>query len=152
MTAVYFFCDNVSDDLHDTSSFIIDKIVRDFALVLQGNVLLAKLSAGDAEEKTHKESQESVIHGIVLSEIIEYIDGTRSGTDIVPISKLVDHAKLYSNPLEQLGVVMEGRIDTSHLKNWNVAVIADLQAYKQGRLVLLIFNEGVREALKQATS
>ncbi|CAC5382291.1 unnamed protein product [Mytilus coruscus] len=153
---------------------MIDKRVRECALELQDTVLLAKLSVGDliSQEakyhakcliklynkasrqtpKTKKENQESVIHGIVLAELIEYIDSSRSGTDIVPIFKLADLAKLYSKRLEQLGVVIEGRINTTHLKNRILAAIPDLQSHKQGRDVLLIFNEDVGEALKQATS
>ncbi|CAC5395241.1 unnamed protein product [Mytilus coruscus] len=80
----------------------------------------------------------------------EYIDGSWTRTDIVPIFKLADLAKLYSKRLEQLGVVMEGRINTTHLKNRILAAIADLQTHKQGRFVLLIFNEYVGEVLKQA--
>ncbi|CAC5393282.1 unnamed protein product [Mytilus coruscus] len=54
--------------------------------------------------------------------------------------------------LAQLGVVMEGMINTTHLNNWILAVIADLQEHKQGRFILLIFNEDVGEVLKEATS
>ncbi|CAC5367122.1 unnamed protein product [Mytilus coruscus] len=169
-----FFCGDVSDDLHDASTFMIDKRVRECALELQDTVLLAKLSVGDliSQEakyhakcllklynkasrqtpKTKKESQESVIHGIVLAELIEYIDGSRSGTHIVPIFKLADLAKLYSKRLDQLGVVIEGRTYTTHLENRILAAIPDLKAHKQGRDVLLIFNEDVGEVLKQATS
>ncbi|CAC5388162.1 unnamed protein product [Mytilus coruscus] len=123
MTAVYFFFDDVSDDLHDASSFIIDRNSRIKDTVRKPEVLF---------------------HGIVLSDIIEYINDTRSG--------LVGHSKLYSTRLEHLGVVMERRTGTTYLNIWNVAAIEDLQAYKRGRLLLLIFNEGVHEALKQATS
>ncbi|CAC5387169.1 unnamed protein product [Mytilus coruscus] len=113
-----YFCGDVSDDLHNASTFMIDKRVRECALELQDNVLLAQLSVGDliSQEakyhakcliklynkasrqtpKTKKESQESIIHGILLAELKEYIDGSRSGTDIVPIFKLADLTKLYS--------------------------------------------------------
>lgn len=113
---------------------IIDKSER----ALQGTALLAKLSAGDIVSKepkypadsiiyldnmasrqnwkSQKESQESVIHGIVFDEIMQYNEGTRSRTDIWPIFKLADRVWLYSKCLEKFGVVMERRIDTTHLK------------------------------------
>lgn len=49
---------------------------------------------------------------------------------------------------------MEGRINATHLKNLKLAAIKDLQTYNQYILVflLLILNDGVGEALKQATS
>lgn len=49
------------------------------------------------EERKQALSQESVINGTVLVEIIEYIDDTLSGTDFVQIFNLADGAKL--NPL-----------------------------------------------------
>ncbi|CAC5388742.1 unnamed protein product [Mytilus coruscus] len=100
--------------------------------------------------KTKKESKESVINGtiIVLAELIEYIDGSWSGT----VFKLADLSKLYSKRLEQLGVVMEGKSYTTHLTNRILVFIPDLQDHKQVRDVLLIFNEDVGEALKQTTS
>ena len=100
MTAGCFFCGDVSDDLHDVSTFMIGKRVRECALELQDNVLLAKLSVGyliSQEAKYHaicliklynnasrqipkknKESQEYVSHGIVLVELVEYIACSRS--------------------------------------------------------------------------
>ena len=60
MTAGCFFCGDVSDDLHDVSTFMIDKRVRECALELQDTVLLAKLSVGDLI------SQEAKYHAICL--------------------------------------------------------------------------------------
>ncbi|CAC5387402.1 unnamed protein product [Mytilus coruscus] len=172
MTAGCFFGGDVFDNLHDASTFMIDKRLRDCELEIQDTILLAKLSAADLisqqakyqgncliklynmatrqSQKTKKEIQESVIRGIVLAELIKYlyIDGSRSGTDIVPIFKLADLANLYSKRLEVLEVVMEGMIKTTHMKNWILAAIADLQAHKQGRDVRIIFSEDVGEALK----
>ncbi|CAC5389452.1 unnamed protein product [Mytilus coruscus] len=79
--------------------------------------------------KTQKVSQESVIHRIVDAELIEYNDSSESGTDIVPIFELANIAKLYSKRLEQLGVVMEGMINTTLLKNWILAAIEYMQAH-----------------------
>jgi len=42
-----FFCDQSSPTLHQASTFILDKRVRECAVELQDSVLLAKLSHGD---------------------------------------------------------------------------------------------------------
>ncbi|KAH3772797.1 hypothetical protein DPMN_174143 [Dreissena polymorpha] len=50
------FCGDESGDLHEASTFMIDRRVRECALELQDTVLLAKLSAGyliSQEEKYH---------------------------------------------------------------------------------------------------
>ena len=47
MTVGCFFCGDVSGDLHEASTFMIDRRIRESALELQDTVLLAKLSVGD---------------------------------------------------------------------------------------------------------
>lgn len=88
------FCGDESGDHHEASTFMIDRRVRECALELQDTVLLAKLSAGDliSQEakyhttclinlynrtrkhvpKTEEERQESVVHGLVLAELVDY--------------------------------------------------------------------------------
>jgi 2-keto-3-deoxy-galactonokinase len=155
------FCGDESGDLHEASTFMIDRRVRECALELQDTVLLAKLSAGDliSQEakyhttclinlynrtrkhvpKTEEERQESVVHGLVLAELVDYIDASRSENDAVPVFKLIDLQKLYTERLEQLGVFVEGRVIATRLKNRILAALPDLQAHKQGRDVLLVF-------------
>lgn len=174
MTEGCFFCGDKTGDLHEASTFMIDKRVRECALELQDTVLLAKLSAGDLisqeakyhakclirlynkanrqNQQTSKDSHESVVHGIVLGELLEYIESSRSESDVIPIFKLADLAKMYSTRLGQLGVAIEGRVNTTHLKNRILSAFPDMQAHKQGRDVLLIFKDDVGEALKRATS
>ena len=60
-------------------------------------------------------------------------------------------AKLYNKSLEQLEVVIESKVNVTSLKIRIQAAIPDLQALKQGKQVVLIFNKDVGEALKQAT-
>ena len=64
---------------------------------------------------------------------------------------LTDLAKLYNKSLEQLEVVIESKVNVTSLKIRIQAAIPDLQALKQGKQVVLIFNKDVGEALKQAT-
>ena len=47
MTVGCFFCGDISGDLHEESTFMIDRQMRDCALELQDTLLLAKLSVGD---------------------------------------------------------------------------------------------------------
>ena len=113
---------------------MIDILMRECALELQDALLLAKLSVSEAkyhtkclvnlynrtknqDPKCEEDSHESIIHGIELAALMEYIDGSRSECDTVPIFKLIDLAKLYSERLEQLGVFTEDRVNTTHLKN-----------------------------------
>jgi len=167
------FCGDESGDLHEASTFVIDRRVRECELELQGTVLLAKQSAGDliSQEakdhttclinlynmtrkhipKTEEERQESVVHGLVLADLVEYIDASRSETDAVPVFKLKDLQKLYTERLEQLGVFVEGRVNATRLKNRILAALPDLQAHKQGRDVLLVFKEDVGEVFQSGT-
>ena len=46
---------------------------------------------------------------------------------------------------------MESKVNVTNLKIRIQAAIPDLQALKQGKQVVLIFNKDVGEALKQAT-
>lgn len=101
---------------------MINKRIRDYALALQDTFLLAKLSTANVISKEAKNNtyllikldnmasrqnifpqtkyQESDTNGVVLVEIIENIDGTRSGTYIVSIFKLADRAKLFNERLD----------------------------------------------------
>ena len=70
--------------------------------------------------------------------------------DIAPVFKLADLLQLYSDRLVELGVKITGRIHSTDLKNRILAYMPGLQAYKQGRHVLLSFNDDVGHALRDA--
>lgn len=134
--------------------------------------ILAKLSAGDMisqeaiyrrkclialynkarPQKITTESEEYFIDGIVLAEIVAYIEELRTEEVVTPIFKLTDLTKLYTSRRQQFGITTDGRVHSTDLKNRIIAAVPDLQAHKQGRDVLLIFNEDVGGALKQATT
>ncbi|VDI11877.1 Hypothetical predicted protein, partial [Mytilus galloprovincialis] len=57
---------------------------------------------------------------------------------------------MYTNRLEQFGIDTSKRLNSTHLKDRILAAIPDLEAHKQGRDVLLIFNEDIGKAIKQA--
>ncbi len=57
---------------------------------------------------------------------------------------------MYKTRLEQLGVVVEGRIHTSRLKTRLMSVFPDLRAHSQGKSIVLSFENDVGGALKKA--
>lgn len=112
MTLDCFFCGGTSGELHKVATFGIDSNVRKYALQVQDTVLLAKLSAGDMisqeamyhkkcysnlfnktrPQKIRDENQESQIHGIVLAEVVSYIEASRMDRGVAAVfSRYHDH-------------------------------------------------------------
>ncbi len=153
--------------LRAVSTFRLDARVRKCAHDLEDQHMLAKLSAGDMiaqEAKYHprclvsyynkasafqKETEdnkiEKVSHGIALAELLEYIHDSVD-KDKAPIYKLSDCVKLYSTRLEQLGVKEHTRPHSTDLINRILAQIPDLRARREGRDVLLAFDEDIGPA------
>ncbi|VDI48816.1 Hypothetical predicted protein [Mytilus galloprovincialis] len=170
MTHDCFFCGESSGELHKVATFGIDSNVRKYALEVQDTVLLAKLSAGDMisqEAMYHKRcysnlfnkarpqkicdaEEDNQFHGIVLAELVAYIEDSRMDTEVATIFRLADLLNMYTNRLEQFGIDTSKRLNSTHLKDRILAAIPDLEAHKQGRDVLLIFNEDIGKAIKQA--
>ena len=120
-----FFCDKLASDepLHNVTTFSLDNRVRQIAMDLQDQKLLAKLSAGDMvaqEAKYHKscltslnnqarskaskeakgEDNKSVAHGIVLAELVSYIEESRGENDGVLVFKMKDLSEMYTTRLK----------------------------------------------------
>ena len=153
------------------STFGIDANVRQCALKLEDKPLLAKLSAGDLiaqdaqyhsqclvslynkarETKSSEESDmDTVNHGIVLAELVSYIEDTCMD-DLVPhVFKLTDLVNLYSTRLKQLGTKVVGRIHSTKLKNRILGFFPDMEAHKQDIYTVLISNADVGTALRKA--
>lgn len=85
-----------------------------------------------------------------LATLIEYIDSSPSGTDIVPIFDFADIGQLHNVRLEEIGVVIVRKLNSTLLKNWILTAIKIMQAHHRGSVALLIFNECVWEVLKPA--
>ena len=155
---------------HLWSTFCLDSRVRQCALDLQDQRLLAKLSAGDIvaqEAKYHApclaslynraaalqeqadddDDDNKISHGIALAELLSYINEARLDDEKRTVFKLVDLAKLYAARLEQLGTIKSARSHSTRLKNWILAHIPELSAHKEGRDVLLAFKEDIGPAL-----
>ena len=120
-------------------TFQIDRRVRESAALLGDTLLLARLSMGDMvalEAKYHAKcllalynrarkvktdaqqgtDRERELSGIVVAELVMYIEEARLETSNAPVFKLADLAHLYMSRMEQLGVVSDTRVNTTHLK------------------------------------
>ena len=92
---------------------------------------------------------EKVIHGIALAQLIAYIEDVRAESeDEIPVFRLAELTQMYSKRLQQLGGDTSTRVHSTHLKDRILANVAGLQAHRQGRDVMLAFNEDVEQALK----
>ena len=153
--------------------FKLNTRLKECALQLQDTILLVKLSAGDMisqdavyhknclvalynrEKRSHpgntQENAERQYQGIALGELVSYIDEIRAeSTTSIPVFKLTEFAKLYSDQLEELGAKITGPIHTTRLKDRILANIPDMQVHKHGRDVLLAFNEDIGTVLNNA--
>ncbi|CAG2215782.1 unnamed protein product [Mytilus edulis] len=172
--SVCFFCnENGQEALHESSTFGQDTRVRECAVKLNDTLLLAKLSAGDLiaqEAKYHSKclvslynrasriemkndnvesKKERQIHGIAFSELVSYINETRSCDETISVYKLSDLCKLYTERKTCLGADVSSRVNSSRLKDRIVSNFPDLDAYKQGRENILAFKDDIGPALKR---
>ncbi len=170
-----FFCDEQDsndDTLHEASTFELDAHVRKCALQLGDKPLLSKLSAGDliaqeakyhtkclvslynkvrdADAKTAEPDPDRMNHAVALAELVTYIEEARTDALVAPVFVLADLAALYTTLMEQLGTIMTGRVHSTKLKNRILRYFPDLEEHKQGRDVLLAFNQDLGSALQKA--
>jgi hypothetical protein len=169
-----FFCGEARTEtvpLHEVMTLRITQRVKQCALKLQDQKLIAQLCHGDLvaqETKYHSpclvklynacirkvekgkhENSDGVSHGIALVELIGYIQDTKmSVRDVAPIFKLTDLLQLYTDRLIELGVDITGRIHSTDLKNRILANVPGLNAYKEGRDVMLGFDDDIGHALR----
>ena len=113
-------------------------------------VKLYNASSRNVEEGKHDNTDE-VSHGIALVELMGYIQETKmSAKDVVPIFKLANLLQVYTDRLVELGVDITGRIHSTYLKSSILANVPGLNSYKQGRDVMLSFDDDVGHALRDA--
>ena len=168
---ICFFCDKAGGVIHQarTDSKGIDRTVEDYAKAINDAKILAKLDMGDMHSQgavyhkdclsalhnrarkynTEKSKTEKHTYSesIALSELVTYIEETRldEGADLY--FKLADLAKLYHNTLEQLGVSIPKRINTTRLKERLLDQMPNLKVYTKGRDVVLAFDDDIADAL-----
>jgi len=172
-----FFCDQPEtkeQPLHDAMMPKVTARVKRCAIKLQDEKLIGKLSSGDlvaldaryhakclvklynastrSGEDTNIGISDRVSHGLALAELIGFIEDTRNNDDnVAPVFRLADLIQLYSERLLDFGVEQSGRIHSTDLKIRLLANIPGLRAFKQGRNVMLSFEDDVGLALKEAT-
>ncbi|CAG2210265.1 unnamed protein product [Mytilus edulis] len=93
--------------------------------------------------------KERQIHGIAFSELVSYINETRSCDETISVYKLSDLCKLYTERKTCLGADVSSRVNSSRLKDRIVSNFPDLDAYKQGRENILAFKDDIGPALKR---
>ena len=85
-----------------------------------------------------------------MAELIAYMKDTHIESDAAPVFSLAKLARLYKTRLKLLGGDVSGRFNNTHLKTRILAHQQDLQAHREGRIVLLAFSKDVRAALRQS--
>jgi hypothetical protein len=137
-----FFCDQSDelaqgekDRLWQVRTFSVDARVRQCAAVSQDFSMLAKLSKGDmiaVEAHYHarclvsyykranrllcsesKSESSFDIEGVVLGELVAYIEDIRSNQSIAPVFKLSDLKKMYLSKLRSFGIMSESRVNST---------------------------------------
>ena len=89
-------------------------------------------------------------HAVALAELVTYIEEARTDALVAPVFVLAYLTALYTTRMEQLGTIMTGRVHSTKLKNQILRYFPDLEEHKQGRDVLLAFNQDLGSALQKA--
>ena len=110
---------------------------------------MAKLYKRAQLSKDEEYSYEKVLHGIVFAELVSYIETYRGSSEMRPVFKLADMKNLYISRLNKLGLD-QVQVHTTRLKDRLLAAIPDLRSQTEGRDILLIYDEDIGKALKQA--
>ena len=92
---------------------------------------------------------EKIVEGIVLAELMNYLEETKSSSDVKPVFKLAFLSQMYNEKLEQHGINASGRIHTTRLKERLLAHMPEIEAYKSGRDVLIGYRDDIGEAMRQ---
>ena len=104
----------------------------------------------DADAKTAEPDPDRMNHAVALAELVTYIEEARTDALVAPVFVLADLAALYTTRMEQLGTTMTGPVHSTKLKNRILRYFPDLEEHKQGRDVLLGFNQDLGSALQKA--
>ncbi|CAG2196950.1 unnamed protein product [Mytilus edulis] len=93
--------------------------------------------------------KESQIHGIAFSELVSYINETRSCDETISVYNLSDLCKLYTERITCLGADVSSRVNSTRLKHRIVFNFPNLNAYKQGIENILAFKDDIGPPLKR---
>ncbi len=106
--------------------------------------------ARQSKESHEQEDNGTSNRAIALTDLVTYIEETRAENESVPVFKLKYILAMYSFRVKQLGTSLNGRINSTHLKDRILAHFPYLQALKDGRDIILIFNEDIGPAMRKA--
>ncbi|CAG2200415.1 unnamed protein product [Mytilus edulis] len=81
--------------------------------------------------------KERQIHFIAFSELVSYINETRSCDETISVYKFSDLSKLFMERIICLGAEVSFRVNSSRLKDRIVSNFPDLDAYTQGTQLLM---------------
>ncbi len=170
-----FFCEKsaqLKEPLHGVTMLQVDHRVRRIATDTQDTRVLAKLSEGDmiainavyhsiclssyynkerCSNKSDGSNSDSVLKGVALAEVVSYIEeeiAEKRNT----VFKMTDLIRLYANRLEQLGIIVDTRVNSTHLKERILALSPDLIAEMKGRDTYISCRGKVGEMLQMAYS
>ena len=164
-----FFCGQSNGVLHRASPFKVDKKVRQCTIILEDNVLLSKLSMGDmiAQDSVYHSKclltlyrnssqkqlgegyteNEKQIHGIVLAELVSFIEQSATNQNTAPVFKVADLAEMYKTRLIELGA-SPNRVHTTKLQNRIMAHFENIKEFKEGNISYLVFESDIGSVLK----
>ncbi len=172
------FCEkpaSPSDPLHEAMTKMVSDRVKRCATKILDERLLAKVSAGDliaseakyhakclvalynaARSKTSEQNENregattEMFYARAFAELVAFIEDTLADREQqTPVFKLSDLVRLYKDRLVQLNVPSPC-VHSTRLKDRLLANFPELQAFKEGRDILLMSNEDVGTALRQA--
>ena len=173
---ICFFCRQPAgnESLRGAATFQLDNRVRAAATLIQDTELLGRLSAGDMvaiEAKYHARCLISLYNrarkaklegledhgqghaastsGVVFAELVLYIEEARQDGS-APVFRLAELSQLYKSRMEQLGVELDSRVNSTRLKERLLAEFPDMRAYIKGRDVLMAFEDDIGTALAKA--
>ena len=162
------FCDKPgtgSERLHEVTTLDdgVDAKVKKCAHELHDSRLLAKLSlasdmvaleakyhlkclatlynrnrAQERKKLSHRDDKNEHIKSLVFAQLVAYIDERRLDDSAVPLFKLCDLVKMYGEQFSQLGG--KGAVHSTRLKEELLIHFPDMNAYEEGRDVLLMFD------------
>ena len=176
--SVCFFCEATQSDdkLWQVTTFSVDERVRQCAILLQDFKVLGKLSKGDliateahyharclvayynsakrlkVTDKDTVSDTDMNVQGIVLAELIAYIEDIRSNQSIAPVFKLTELKKLYTSKLAAYGIASESYVHSTRLKQRILGYFPDMLAVCEGRghETLLMFDQNLAQTLHKA--
>ena len=172
-----FVCDKLAvrgRSFHAASTFLLNKKVKGCATDLKYTRLFAKLSLGDMlglhvsynrnclpnldnlltslmrfKNLTDNCQMKSRAKGIAPAELVSFIESERNDK-LAPMFWLFKWVKLYMSLLTELGIKIEGRVNSTISKERILSIISGLTSQAQGQDIIVIFESDIGGAIKNA--